>query len=432
MRRATKLLLKTSLGLAVLLLLVLVAWVACNGRWADAAPQPVAAALMLRPVRVAAADNAFVDLQGLEAPAGADINAAGQAALMGQPRDAEGLLGWPQGERWDCRVRERDCVRLWLAQAPAHRQDMDKAALLGSRCERIAQAEALEEVLPQRSAEGPLAGRSFASLPLPRFAGLTACVRWLGMRALLEADDTRALALLAQSDRLARRALAGSRSLIGTMIGLAAVQNSWLVAADVMAARGQNRAALLPLLQPLPQQALSPWHWIPYEAQFGREVIRDMVDPVHGCDRAMDVEGVPSPSWLDRQLCRWALGMLPEQSAQDSDARWLPRLEGLAADGPVPCDTLQARPWTAPRRGPSWRNTLTRWMLDMPDVHWTGYVARQTDLELLRQTLVARIRQQPLPGGVQLSGGADAPRFSACAARLAADTTPAPIRLPAP
>jgi hypothetical protein len=419
------------LALAGLLLLLALAWVASNGRWADAAPRPVPAELALRPVQLEPQRNAFFDLQGLNAPPQADANAVGQAELRAPTRGADQPLRWPEGEAWSCRVRDRDCAALWKAQAAALRQDMGKAAVLGARCERIAQAQALEEVLPQRTADGPLADVPFAALPLPRFGGVTACMRWLGMQALLAEDDRRALAWLAQADRLARLALAGSRSLIGTMVSVAAVQSSWLTATDVLAARGQDRAALEPLLAPLPPHALSPRNWIPHEAQFVREVVRDMVDPVHGCHNAVDFAGLPATSWLDRQLCRWALGMLPEQSRQDGDARWLQRLATLPAEGPASCDALQSGPWRERTPWPSWRNTLTRWLLDVPHGQLASYGARQLDLELLRQALLATLHGQPLPAAVDVAERAGVRRFSACQARLAPPDAQVRIRWPA-
>jgi hypothetical protein len=430
MRRMFKLLGRLLLGLLLPPLLLALAWVASNGRWADAAPQPVPRELLLRPLQVAPEHNAFVALQGLDAPDGADIQAAGQASLTGAPPPVGERLRWPTGELWNCRASKSDCARLWQDQAATLREELGKAAALGARCERLAQMPVWEEVGLGRPANGPLASAPFAALPMPRFAGLTSCVRWLGMQAVLEPDDTRALALLARADDLARRALAGSRSLIGTMIGVITVQNNWLLAGDLIALRGWDRARLEPLLKPLPALALSARHWVPHEAQYGREVISDLVHPVHGCQHAKDAEGQPVASWLDRQQCRFALGLMPEQSRQDSDARWLQYLATLPATGPAPCETLQAEPWVDTKPWPAWRNTMTRWLLDVPGDHWTRYVARQTDLELLRQALLATVQRQPLPGAVRVDHSADGLSFAGCQARLELKGRD-PIRLPA-
>jgi len=432
MRRVIKVLLWVVLGPVLLLLLVIAAWVASNGRWADAAPQPVPRELLLRPVLMAPEHNAFVAVQGLDAPDGADIAAAGQAALKGLPPPAGERLRWPTGELWNCRASKSDCARLWHDQAAALRQELGKAAVLGERCERIAQMPAWEEeAWPLRPDDGPLATRPFAALPMPRLAGLPSCVRWLGMQAVLETDNSRALALLARADDLARRALQGSRSLLGTMIGLSAVENNWVLAGDVIALRGLDRAQLAALLKPLPALTLSPRNWIPHEAQYGREVMSDLVDPVRGCHQAKDAEGEPAVSWLDRQLCRFALGSMPEQSRQDSDALWLQRLSTLPATGPAACEGLQAEPWVETTPWPAWRNTVTRWLLDVPGSHWKGYVARQIDLELLRQTLLATVQRQPLPGSVRVERKAEGLSFAGCQARLELKGMRDPIRLPA-
>jgi hypothetical protein len=417
------------LCLALLVPAVLVtAWVACNGRWADAAPDPVDPELQPRPTRLAPEHNAFFDFQGMDAPEGVDINAAGQASLRGDHGERNAQLRWPTGDAWTCRSSERDCARLWMTQAGALRAALDAAAMLGGRCERVSRSEQFEEVLPTRPAGSTRSDLPFAALPIPRFSNITSCVRWLGLRAVLEADDTRALALLADADRLARRALQGSRSLIGSMIGIVAVQNNWLLAGDLFVARNWDRRRLLPLLEPLPARALSPRNWIPYEAEFGRELFRDMATGLQHCVISAESEA----SWPERQWCRMGLGVLPEQSAQDSDARWLRHLATLPADGPAHCETLKAAPWAEPERiWPAWRNTAARWLIESPGGQYTGYVARQTDLESLRQTLRGQVLGGPLPAIVQLSRDAGAVRMRACLASIQPGDERATVRLPA-
>ncbi|HEY9108090.1 MAG TPA: hypothetical protein VIN58_15515 [Roseateles sp.] len=245
---------------------------------------------------------------------------------------------------------------------------------------------------------------------------------------MLEADDTRALALLADADSLARRALQGSRSLIGNMIGIVAVQNNWLLAGDLIAARGWDRQRLLPLLEPLPARALSPRNWIPYEAEFGRELFRDMATELQHCVISADSEA----SWPERQWCRMGLGVLPELGAQDSDARWLRHLATLPAEGPASCETLKAEPWSAPERiWPAWRNTAARWLIESIGGQFRGYAARQADLELLLQTLRGQVLGQPLPATVQLSREAGALRMRACLASIQPGDKLGAVRLPA-
>jgi hypothetical protein len=212
------------------------------------------------------------------------------------------------------------------------------------------------------------------------------------------------------------------------MIGLVLVQNHWVLAGDLIAARGLDRAQLLPLLAPLPARALNARNWVPYEALFGRERVRDMVNKVSDCGVAPDADG--EDSWWDHHWCRLGVGLLPEQSRQDSDALWLQRLAAVPPEGPADCNALLAAPWRhESSRWPAWRNTLGRRMLS-EDWHWESYVARQADLELLRQTLLALIRRHALPPGadVEISDGGG--QLAGCAARLRPDDT-RKIRLPA-
>lgn len=426
MRRKFRGLLWMVLGPLALLLLAGLAWVASNGRWADAAPRPVPAELQLPPPRLALQSNAFVDLQGLGAPAGQDVHAAGLKALQGDETAAgEGRLRWPDSLVWRCRPDREDCVARWLAQPDVMREFLAATEELGKRCKRIAAAPDMEEVLSERPASGPLTRVSFAALPMPRYSDLTQCIQWLALKAATEPQPQQVWARLAQADRLARLHLGGARSTIGSMVGVAAVQRSWLLAGQMVANRALDPAALMPLLAPLPQAALNPRAWALHEARFTREVIRDLVHEERGCHRAEDA------SWLDRLGCGAALGLMPEQTVQDSDERWLALLAAAPAQGPVSCEALQSPPWREPESfSLSWRNTLGRWMMDVPTRHWELYAARQLDLELLRQTLIAQVLRQSPPGTVQLTRENGAQRFAACRARLHPGEAEATLRLP--
>lgn len=415
-------------GLMVLLatgVLVALAWLASNGRWADAPPRPLPLELQLRPVALAPAHNGFYDLQGLEAPAGEAANAWGRLSLSGEAPEATASLAWPSDPLWSCRSEKTDCVTAWRAERERMAALRAGVAALGARCEALAQRAGIEEVLPQRPATGPQAALPWAALPLPRFANLTHCLRWFGLGAVLADDAAQARALLARGDQLARQALAGSRSLIGAMVGLAGVRRHWLLAAQLAAAQpGDHRAALLALLDPLPGAALSPRAWVPHELHFQREILRDLVDR-RGC-----ADPVAQGFWLDRLACSWQLGLLPEATAQANQDRWLQRLAGVPADGPARCEALAAPAWADAQGGLRWRNTLGRWLLDTADQQWPRYPARQLDLELLRQTLRAQLLGQSLPAAVQLTRQDGAQTFAACQARLDPGEAGATLRLP--
>lgn len=430
-RRVLRRSLKALGWLALALLVVVLAWVASNGPWADATPRPTDPRLQVPPAQVAARDNGFVLLQALDAPMGADLVAAGQAALDGRTPEAAGRLRWPAAALWECQPRREDCAARWLAQPAEVSAYLAATVEQGARCRQAGEALAFEEVPVERHAEGPLADVGFAALPWPRFAELTNCTRRFGLQALAARDPREAAAAMAEADRFARRALAGARSTIGVMIGLATVQRNWLLAADLVSHQRLEATALGALLAPLPAEVLSPRRWIPSEARFGREVMRDLVDDRHNC-RSNESEAAAVPrGWTDRLVCHVGLGFLLEQTVQDSDQRWLARLETLPATGAAVCDTLDTPAWRTPAEASlSWRNTVARWVLDVPGVDWSPYAARQLDLELLRQTLQARLQGQSPPAGVSLTREATGQRFSACRARLAPDDAEATLRLP--
>ncbi len=426
MRRALKRLFWAVLALAVSLP---VAWVACNGRWADVQPQPVPEALKSRPVTLPPSRNAFYDMQGLAAPLGEDANAWGVASLQPDAHARPGELSWPKDPLWHCKSAENNCVEAWRNQRARMVEMLAASRGLGQRCDVIAQAESYEEVLPERPASGALAAAPYAQLPWPRFAGITSCLRWFGVRAALAASPREAWVELERANRLARLQLAGSRSLIGTMIGVSMLQNHWLLAANWVASTpGADRASLLPLFEPLPAHALSPRAWVPYEARFFREMMTDLLDAERGC-AAVD-ESAERMS-AERLWCRARLGLLPELSIQSNDARWIGRLDAMPAQGPAPCELLLQPAWRdAGPSWPAWRNTFGRMLLDLPGSHWGIYAARQLDLELLRQTLRAQLVGEAVPAGVRLIHEGGAARFSACRAALDPGEAAAILRVP--
>lgn len=431
MRTALRTTLKALGGLTLALLGVACAWVASNGPWADAAPRPTDPRLQPAQTRLPARDNGFVIVQALDAPLGADLVTAGQAALDGRAPPAAGRLRWPQGALWTCQPRREDCAARWLDQPAAVSAYLAATAEQGARCRQAAQAPGFEEVLVERRTDGPLAEVSFAALPWPRYAELTNCVRWFGLQAVAARDPREAASALAEADGFARRALAGARSTIGVMIGMTTVQGNWLLAADLVAHGRLEAAGLAGLLAPLPAEALSPRRWIPTEARFGREVMRDLVDDRHSC-RSGEAETVTAPrGWMDRLVCHVGLGFLLEQTLQDIDQRWLARLDTLPATGAPACEALDTPTWrTRPDTGLAWRNTVARWVLDVPGVDWSPYAARQLDLELLRQTLQSLLQGQSPPALVSLTRETTGQRFAACRARLATDDAEATLRLP--
>lgn len=413
-------------GLSLMALLLLAVWTASNWPWFDAAPQLVAAELQIRPVHLEPERNAFFDLQALDAPPGADIHALGLRVIQGHPLPDEGRLAWPDSELWRCQSGKLNCVKAWREQADTLRGLMAPLGALGERCERAARAEGIEEVVAERTPDSPLAGLPIAELPMPRGSGLIGCMRWFAAHAVLAPTPQLAFERLAQADKLARASLRGSRTLVTLSFSLAVLQRNWLVAADYAATEpGADGAALLALLEPLPLDVLSPRAWIPFEAYFQRELMREFTGYSCGESRH-ERDGL-----IKVGLCRWLAGGLPVQSLRDADARWQARLADLPTQGAAPCESLASGLWRdSERPWPSWRNTVPRWVLDTPQSHYGRYAARQLDAELLRQTLRAQVLGESIPGAVTLTRDGGAQRFAACRSRLYPGDAGATLRLP--
>jgi hypothetical protein len=201
----------------LLLLLLALAWLACNGRWADAAPQPVPQELLPRAVTLAPADNAFFDGQGLEAPEGESPNVWGQRAWRGEVDAAARRLATPSGEDWNCNIAKTDCLKRWRASAAALTTQMSGARVFGERCKAFAGQAAFQEPMPQRRPR-PAGGGPYDAAPLPRFLPMSNCVRWLQIEAVLAPDAPRAQVAWTQADALLRLFASGAQTLIGQAV----------------------------------------------------------------------------------------------------------------------------------------------------------------------------------------------------------------------
>jgi hypothetical protein len=204
MRRAFKVLLWGVLGPLGLVLLLALAWVACNGRWADAAPQPVPPALMPLAVTLAPADNAFFDTQGLRAPAGESPNEWGQRSWRGELEGDPKLLAIPGGDDWNCSPLKTDCIARWQASAVALRAQMAEARAFGERCLALADRSGFQEPVRMRRAQPSSGKSSAAASALPHFAPASHCLRWLQIEAVLAQDPQRARDFLGRADGLLR------------------------------------------------------------------------------------------------------------------------------------------------------------------------------------------------------------------------------------
>lgn len=361
--------------------LVVAAWVACNGAWADADPQPVPAALLPQPVTLAPEDNAFFDLQGLRAPAGEAANAWGQRSWRGGDQSADRLLPLPSGDDWGCNPAKEDCVQRWRRGADGLQAQMANARLLGERCQALASRTAFQEPPPYRRATTAEASRDAAQV-VQQFGGLTACVRWLQIEAILATDEPRARAAWGRSDALVRLVASGVQSLIGQAVTWAAAtrQQQLLAQWAAQTAVGPPPAAWL---APLPARLLEPALWMATESALPRETVATM--SAHG-----DQLFSEAPNALQAWLGRHRVGYQPQRTMQAFDAYWLADMQAV---GHLQGAALAQRALSQPLADDSWwrfvrwRNTVGHILVEVGRPRFENFALRQADLALYQAAL---------------------------------------------
>ena len=430
--RLKRILLKSLLGLLAFGLAVVLAWVACNGPWADAEPRPTPAELMPRAVTLAPERNGFFDLVGITAPAGEDIHAVGLADWQNGFEHERQRLEWPRLKAPDCEIADSKCMAEWSQRAPEMRRWLAESALMGARCEQARSMEGIEEV------PVPAAFSLDEVVPTPglmRFAPAAGCTLWWTVQAVLAASPTEALDALTRADEFARKGLAGARSLVGKMVFGASLKRQWLLVARLAAGEAgegvAGRARFEPLLRPLPPGSLSLRAWAGSELQFQRDSIATIRDIGVRC--RLDDQEESAVRWWAQQFCRSGLGYLPELTEQTFEAQWLARLATARADGLVSCEALSRPPW---RDDPSelqpysWRNSIGQILLVVSNGAFRDYPARQLDLELLRLTLRAQLLGEPMPQGVLLRREGETLRWAGCQAGMVEGRTQGVLILP--
>lgn len=375
MHRTIKLLFKILLGLVALLLLVLAAWVASNGRWADAAPQPVPAELLPQAVTLAPADNAFFDGQGLRAPEGEAPNAWGQRAWRGETGDAP-LLTAPSGEDWNCNASKTDCMARWRAAAVALAAQMAQAKTFGERCKALAARSGFQEPIPMRRPR-PADGKHYEAVPLPQFGPLTTCMRWLHIEAVLAPDAQRAQTAWAQADALLRLFASGTQTLIGQAVAWSWATRHQLLLAQWSAQQPPGYALPVAWLVPLPPRILQPRVWMASESQFQRETTADLTE--HGGQM---------------------YGYLPERTVQAITGYWMAdmRLFGHL-QGPALVRQVRSQPESEASwwRYLRWRNTVGQILVEVARPGYGTYALRQADLVLYQAALDLSQQLKPVP-----------------------------------
>jgi len=386
MRRAFKWLVMALLGTLLLLMLTIAAWVACNGRWADASPQPLPPELASQPVTLAPQDNAFFGGQGLRAPEGESANVWGQRSWRGeQGSDVNAsLVPVPSGDAWQCDATKVDCVQRWRASAAALAAQMKVASTFGERCKALAARTAYQEPAPQRRkrAEG---SKSYEALPLPQFAPLSACVRWLQVEAVLAPDAQQAGVAWGQADALIRVVAGGAQTLIGQAVAWSWVTRQQQMLAQWTAQQAADYTLPAAWLAPLPANLLQPRVWIAMEWQFQREAVVDLGE--HG-EQMFSTEPNALQAWAGRH----SLGYLPELTMQAMTAHWLEdmraygQLQGAALARQVRgrAQAEEALSWWDYLR---WRNTVGHILVAVARPQYEQYALRQADLVLYQSAL---------------------------------------------
>lgn len=382
MRRPFKLLLWAMLGPLAVLLLLALAWVACNGYWADADPQPVPPELKPQAVTLAPADNAFFDGQGLRAPEGESPNAWGQRAWLGESDKDARLLAMPTGEDWTCNATKTDCVARWRADAAMLKAQMATARVFGERCQALAGRHGYQEPVPVLRPRLP-GGDAYIVRSLPQFLPASSCMAWLQIEAVIASDATQAALGWQRADALLRLMASGAQTLLGQAVTWSWATRHQLLLAQWAARQPAGFALPAAWLAPMPARILQPRVWIASEAQFQRETIADL--KAHR-EQLFGTDPTPLQSWAGRL----SLGYLPERTAQAFNAAWLADTRAFG-ELQGPALVQRARSVSEPDRPLlsylRWRNTVGHVLQEVARPQFKSYPLRQADLVLSQAAL---------------------------------------------
>ena len=375
------------LGLVVLLLVLLLAWVASN--WADEPPAPTPPQLELGPPK--AGSKFFFEMQGMLAPPGASAEETGRKDwqrllkvpapdLSASAPERAGRLPPIQGLPLNCRAPD-DCVKALVTAPDKVAAQLQPMAELGQRCTASLADLGYEEALPPTLT---------TATPLPAFQGVVQCALWFKGRAVLaasEGDRAAALANLQHARRFADAVLGGSRVLIGKMVGAAAARSQFDAVAAVAALQPGWAAELIP--PPLPAGATDAATWVATEAAFVRGTLDQMRQDCRTWLPPLLSSTDAALGTFSLLACRF--GLLPNLTARLIDHQWL-QLWTIAHQGlDVAIDQSlaeQARLAAAPKAASlSWRNTIGQLVVDIGAPALVLYYLRQADVELHRQTL---------------------------------------------
>jgi hypothetical protein len=401
--------------LASALLLLIAAWLASN--WHDAPPQPRPEALQLPTPSLPDDRNAYFALAGLRAAADRDPGTAGQTVWKQQlasAAEAQGRLAAPAGQApangadsalgtplpsmagppLVCNEPMDACVAQWIDNPDALSAQRKEHVLLGQRCDRLLEGDLqFEEALaPMRTVAEPMAQHG---------VGASDCSKWFLSGAVIawaQQDRPHAIALLTKADRMNRALLGGSHSLIGQMIAVRVTRNTFGVVSALAVREPSLGAALMPLLAPLPDAVQSAKRWMVVEAAFQRGSITEMaaLSDEQAATVAGGGEATSGGFDLLAGLFRRHIGWHPERTAQAIDAQWLRSMRqldnGLAAaieaqSSEAAADSASNGLW----HGVTWVNPVGSVLVNVALPSFAGYLARQADLALHRETAAVAV-----------------------------------------
>lgn len=387
------------LALVALLLAFVIAALWVN-RHDDPLLAEVAAALRFEPPAAEAMRrNGYFTMLGLGAPADEDPVAAGQRFVAAQTQGYELYLRTGQmksfaGEAWPhqpiemrpmrCDGEVDDCYAHYLEHADAILAALATNAPLVQRYLSLLDAPEYEEFIP------PYIGVEF-----PHYTDLVAASELVGMRAALLLEAHRldeGLALLARNAEIHRRLMAGSHSLIGAMIALAAdLRQQRLIGSlpnhlPVLASRHAEQ--MTGLLESTP---------VTLEAALKSEMAMQLNGFNPWLLKPTDVEFRTDEDWEPAKslLVGRALDLLylPNVSRNSLYRRWQEtiRLASLPADQLLP-PAMQPADAEADAPGSfALRNAVGWYFLDLTTPDWQAYIERAHDSEGHRRLLRLQI-----------------------------------------
>ena len=390
----------------VLLLAVATAWLGSN--LGDIAPRPRPAVLQLPQAAVADDRNVFFALAGLSAEPGRDPAAAGQAlwqitleqaALTPHERlngpKAQALrdrdstefkrqVSAPAGPLLTCSADVPDCVNAWLAQPAAVAAERQAMALVGARCDALAQSSLeFEERIPPRP--------HYAAAISPHTQGALACARWWRSGAVLAWKGGQAQAAVTQLERavnLSAMLLTGGHSLISHMLSASITRDTQSTIVALGLRDPALATALTPLLDPAPGaanevvQTQAVQRWMAVEAAISHSALAEAFECLEAADTG------PTP-FLDRLIARvshWQcghrIGLQAESTLALADDFWAGTADALGGGLPAAVQHLDARLQQAQVAGWRWRNTVGHILIDVALPAHAQYVRQAADLPL--------------------------------------------------